>query len=81
MDDASGGAAMGQIRWRAQKAHDEECVVVGTSALLATLLDTCLTFLKTKSTGLSCGGARLCQEFCAGINCAGVWHWDIEALA
>ena len=30
MDDASGGAAMGQIRCRAQKAHDEECVVVAT---------------------------------------------------
>jgi len=30
MDDASGGEAMGQIRWRAQKAHDEGCVVVAT---------------------------------------------------
>ena len=30
---------------------------------------------------LSCGGAGLCQEFCAGIHCAGVWHWDVEALA
>ena len=30
MDDASGRAAMGQITWRAQKAHDKECVVVAT---------------------------------------------------
>jgi len=30
MEDASGRAAMGQIRWRAQKAHDEGCVVVAT---------------------------------------------------
>ena len=30
MDDASGRVATGQIALRAQKAHDEECVVVAT---------------------------------------------------
>jgi hypothetical protein len=30
MDDASGRVAAGQIALRAQKAHDEECVVVAT---------------------------------------------------
>lgn len=30
MDDASGRAAAGQIGLWAQKAHDEECVVVAT---------------------------------------------------
>ena len=63
------------------KAHDEEGVVVGTSALLVTLLDDGLVSLKTTATRLSCGGAGLCQEFCAGVDCAGVWHRDIEAVA
>lgn len=63
------------------KAHDEECVVVGTSALLVTLLDDGLVSSKTTATRLSCGGAGLCQEFRAGIDCTGVWHRDIEALA
>ena len=30
MDDASGRAAAGQIPLRAQKAHDEECVIGGS---------------------------------------------------
>ena len=40
-----------------------------------------LASLKNIIARLSCGGAGLCEEFGAGVDGAGVGHWDIEALA